>query len=145
MKNKVVIRDFYNDTYVSPGLDCSGDISLVQQHAKDECDINKIVEKHQRTGVLPVNQQQPVYGDFSSPVEFQEAMNIVNTAKAAFESLDAKVRKQFDNNPAEFLAFVDDPANAEELVKMGLREPKPVFEGDEKKGASEAPPKAGEA
>ena len=51
---------------------------------------------------------------------FQEAMEIVELAKLQFAALDAHVRKRFDNDPAKFLEFAEDPKNGQELVKMGL-------------------------
>ena len=68
---------------------------------------------------------------FSAVPDFQEALNIVNEANALFGSLSSDVRKRFDNDPAKFLEFCNDPANGDELVSLGLRErpqapPEPV-------------------
>lgn len=133
--SKPVIRTPYNDTYVDPGyqkLDKDGkyvddfgnpDPSLTVQSERDETDINLIVERYQATGLLPVTNATPQWGvDVTDAPTYQEAVQVVIDAERMFMSLDAKMRKQFDNDPAQFLAFVDDPANGDELIKMGLRE-----------------------
>lgn len=92
-----------------------------QQNFKEECDINNIMRRFEKTGELPnMIRQNPVYGDFSDVPTFTEAMNTVIRANEQFDALSSKIRAQFNNDPAEFLAFVHDPKNNEELVKMGL-------------------------
>lgn len=91
-----------------------------QQHFKDECDVNNIMKKYEKTGVLPQLQGTGLYGDYSDPVDFQEALNTVNQATEQFENLPAKVRERFDNDPRKFLEFTGDARNREELGEMGL-------------------------
>lgn len=92
-----------------------------KQQFKDECNINNIMKKFERTGELPnMIKAEPQYGDFSTPMEFQEAMNTVNHATEQFENLSAKVRERFGNDPAKFLEFATNGENAEEMAKMGL-------------------------
>jgi len=143
---KTVIRTAYNDPYIDLGLqniDIHGEEekSLTVQSEKDACDINVIVENFAKTGLLPGAAGVPAYGDFSeATVSFQEAHNIVINAQNAFNALPAKIRKEFDNDPGKFLDFVDDPKNADELIKMGLREaPKQTTS----EVTSDTPPKGG--
>lgn len=106
------------------------DKSLAQQQFKDECDINTIMNKYIQKGILPDNLKtvQGMYGDFSNLEGFQEAMQIVQNAQYAFESLDMKTRERFKHNPEEFVAFCSNPANQEEIYKMGLAERPPKEE-----------------
>lgn len=95
--------------------------SKTKQASKDECDVNRIVKRFNETGhVSHVRNGQPLYGDFDTVETFHEAMNIVTNAQEQFALLPAEIRKRFANDPASFLQFVGDPANADELVKMGL-------------------------
>lgn len=98
--------------------------SLTQQHFKDECDINNIIARAQVTGSLvdPLNPstRQPLFDDFTSAPDFMAAQNMLVAASEAFNALPAALRKRFDNDPAELLAFLDDDANREEAVKLGL-------------------------
>lgn len=104
--------------------------SRTLQNFKDECNINNIMKKFERTGMLNhARQYEGGYGDFTdAPVDFQEAMNIVLDAEKMFATVPAKVRKEFDNDPGKFLAFVDDPKNLDRARELGLAMPAPVEE-----------------
>lgn len=91
------------------------------QSFKEECDINRIMKRFETTGVLPeMIKTNPRYGDFSNVPDFQQSMDIVNKAVEQFESLSSRVRRRFNNDPQEFLAFATDPSNMEEMVQLGL-------------------------
>lgn len=95
--------------------------TLTKQAAKAECDINQILRKYVKTGLMThINEQSPQYGDFSNPPLYQDAMNRVIEAQKSFMTLPAAIRKRFNNDPAEFLEFVSQPDSLEELRKMGL-------------------------
>lgn len=98
--------------------------TLTQQHFKDECDINTIVRRYEKTGFLvdPLTPAtaEPMYGDFSDQQEFLAAQTLIAHASQAFDELPAWLRKRFSNNPAEMLAFLEDESNREEAVKLGL-------------------------
>ena len=120
-----VIRHIYDDRQdeVSEmsGISFLGDPGLTKQSAKDECDINKITARYERTGALPdMIRANPKYGDFSEAPTYLEACNIVLHAEEQFMALDAKVRARFANDPALFLEFATNKENLEEMVKMGL-------------------------
>jgi len=93
-----------------------------QQHAKNECDINQIVKKIQKTGQFPeLIAKNPQYGDFSETPSYQDALNTVLIAEEQFMALPAIARKQFNNDPQTFLDYVHNPeTKAEDLVKLGL-------------------------
>lgn len=96
--------------------------SLTKQQFKDEADINKIIAKYKKTGMPTnyLNNREPVYRDVSSVPSYQEALDVVRTAQDTFMAMPSNVRSRFDNDPAKLLAFLQDPANAEEGVKLGL-------------------------
>lgn len=96
--------------------------SLTRQAHQQECDINQIMAKWQKTGIIEhVNEFEGQYGDFTDlPADYQSALNQVMAAQEMFESLPSTVRRKFDNDPGKFLEFVDNPENAGELVEMGL-------------------------
>lgn len=110
---------------VRVSLTCSG--KGARQSFKDECDINVILSRYQATGVIdPALLRQGRYLDVTG-ADFRAAMSLVADGKSAFHSLPSSVRERFDNDPARFLEFAEDPANGAELVKMGLatvRKPK---------------------
>ncbi len=95
--------------------------SLTQQHFKDECDINKIIERFTRTGLLPQYPGEDMqFGDYTTSVDYHEAMTIIVQAQQQFEALPSSVRDKFDNSPAKMLNFVSKKENIEESVKLGL-------------------------
>ncbi|AXH73339.1 MAG: internal scaffolding protein [Microviridae sp.] len=119
-----VVRNIF-DAYEDPGIDCSGDPGCTKQSFKEECDINSIVEKAQRTGQLPqMIAKDPMYGDFSGAMDYQSALNLVLKAESQFMGLEARVRDRFMNDPSAFLAFMEDPNNGPEIVKLGLAAPR---------------------
>lgn len=112
-----------------PKVDCSKDKPLTQQSAKDECDINVIIERIKRGADVPSTQTEPPrYADFTQvPTDLRECLEVVRRADDLFMSLDAKVRRRFDNDPALMLDFLNDSKNRAEAVELGLVEaPKAV-------------------
>ncbi len=103
------------------GLECL-DPTMAQQQFREECDINTIMERFGRTGELIAPVRMPQYGDFDGVNDYHSAMNAIVEAQTAFESLPAKVRARFSNDPAEFLEFVYNDENRDEAVRLGLVE-----------------------
>jgi len=103
--------------------DC-GTISRTKQSFKDECDINNILKKYQKSNLLEhVNTHQGDYSDLGDQLSYQESLNIIINAKNSFNTLPSSIRKQFENDPAQFLAFVSNPDNAPAMEEMGLLKP----------------------
>lgn len=106
------------------GLACDPAESQVQQQFKDDADINVIVKRFGLTGELPQAYRAPVSGDFTGISDFHSAMNAVRAAEERFLQVPAELRKRFGHDPAQLIAFLDDEANRDEAVKLGLL-PKP--------------------
>lgn len=107
--------------------------SRAKQSMSAECDINLIMDKYARDGLVAhLNTHQGSYGDLPGVVDYHDALNAVISAKEAFDTLPSKIRSRFDNEPAKFLAFVNDDANLDEMAELGLientktRDPDPV-------------------
>ena len=107
------------------GLECK-DPSLAQQHMKDECDINVIVERFGVTGHLPQTPIEPSYGDFSGVGDYHTALNAVRAADEAFMSLPAALRVKFDHDPNVLLQFLQNEDNRAEAIELGLIDGEPV-------------------
>ena len=107
------------------GLKCD-DISLAQQHMKDECDINVIVERFGVTGSLPVKAIEPSYRDFSGVSDYHTALNKIKAAEAEFMALPAKLRARFDHDPNALLNFLENEQNRNEAIELGLIDGEPV-------------------
>ena len=109
------------------GLKCE-DASLTQQQFKEESDINTIVDRFMKSGIMPTPVNMPQYMDSEGIFDFQTAMNVVRQADENFMRMDAKVRARFNNSPQEFLDIFGNPDNADEAIRLGLAIPKPVAE-----------------
>lgn len=106
-------------------LYCPPEEGRTQQHLAQECDINEIVARASKGHeITHLNTRAAVFGDFRNIPSYEDALKIVNKAEEAFMSLPWQVRERFSNDPQKLLNFVQDPSNAEELVKMGLALPK---------------------
>lgn len=125
---------------------------------QDECDVNAIMRRFERTGVIDhFNAHRGDYGDFTgAPADYHSALNQVIAAQDMFMSLPSGIRRQFRNDPGEFLELVaaaegGDQAATDELVRIGVARARPVDQvvedladgGDVKvaAGAGEAGPK----
>ncbi|AXH74858.1 MAG: internal scaffolding protein [Microviridae sp.] len=94
-----------------------------KQEFKDECDINVLMAQYMSTGVMPnLNERSPQYLDCTG-MDFQESMNFVAGAQSIFNDLPSTLRNRFNNDPAEFLDFVHNPANKAEMAELGLLRP----------------------
>lgn len=113
--------------YTKAVIDCSSDEILTEQNHKDEADVNMIIRKHGVDLVQKTAQLQAPNMRFDDVTgnDFQEAMQIVANAQQSFEAMPSDIRKQFNNSPAEFLDFVQNPDNNDKLISMGLAEAPP--------------------
>jgi phage internal scaffolding protein len=120
---KPFVRDPYNydrdEASNATGL-CCEDPSLAQQHMKDECDINVIVERFGVTGELPQTPVSPRYGDFSGVTDYHSALNQINATMDDFMALPAKLRVRFDHDPVKLLHFLQNDQNRDEAIQLGL-------------------------
>jgi phage internal scaffolding protein len=127
MKNATVfLRTQYNYDHNAAsnasGLVCE-EPTRAQQHHKDECDINVILERFGKTGQLPVNAISGTYGDFSGVHDYHTALNTLIAAESEFDGLPANIRKQFGNEPANLIEFLNDPKNKDQAIELGLVKP----------------------
>lgn len=93
-----------------------------QQQFREDVDLNTIVARMGVTdGAIPHPVLDPrFYGDFSDVVDFRDALDATRNALNNFAQLPAELRRRFHDDPTELYAFVIDPANDAEAVKLGL-------------------------
>jgi phage internal scaffolding protein len=124
-KNAIFLRTPYNydkdAASNESGLHCE-DVSLAQQHYKEECDINTILQKFNVTGLLPEFPLSPRYGDFTGISDYHTAMNRVIAAQDEFDALPAQIRARFGNDPAQLIEFLENSDNRPEAEELGLVE-----------------------
>lgn len=94
--------------------------SLTVQSMSEEADINVLVGRFLRTGVMPASVRVPEFGDFTTVGDFRSALHAVMDAQDQFMKLPPKLRAELNNDPQEFLEFVQNPANLDRMREMGL-------------------------
>lgn len=105
-----------------PGrMDENGEpIYFTEQNHKKECDVNEIIKKYDRTGLLThVKRIEAQFGDMTG-ASFRKMQDEVARAKTMFEQFPADVKKRFDNDISKLLEFMESPENREEGIKLGL-------------------------
>ena len=107
-----------------PGLVFS-EPSMTKQSFKDECDINVILARYENTGMYydPLTtrgSRAPLFDDFTAVPDYMDAQNFVIEAGEMFNALSSRIRKRFNNSPAELLEFLADSANVSEAISLGL-------------------------
>lgn len=114
--------------------------SRTKQSFKEECDINYIMRRYTKNGILPsMIRTDGKYGDYSSAPDFMEAQNIIAHANEQFSALSSAQRERFGNDPAKFLEFANNANNADEMAKLGLLRKEAVKRvREERKAAADA-------
>lgn len=101
-------------------IDYSSQPSLTKSEFKEECDINNVVRRAIRTGILPGTNQEALYGDFSEVTDFASAQIKIAQASQEFDQLPSAIKEKFDNNVTTLLDWIDNPENADEARELGL-------------------------
>ncbi|WNK13321.1 MAG: internal scaffolding protein [Microvirus sp.] len=102
--------------------------SMTKQEFKHECDINNVIKSFSQTGMfrhVSARASQGAYEDLPDGVDFQYALDEVQRARNSFMTLPAHVRQRFGHDPGQFLGFIHDPSNKDEMAKLGLLVPTP--------------------
>lgn len=97
--------------------------SMTKQAFIAECDINNIVREFTPQAMAELtllNFQSGKFQDLPDLTDYQTALEQCRVSQEAFDSLPAKIRARFDNDPAKFIDFFMDPANQDEAIKLGL-------------------------
>lgn len=96
-----------------------------KQSFKDECDINKLLVRAQKSGTLShLQKYEKRYGDFAD-YDFMENTLKMTEGRQIFDALPSELRREFNQSPAAFFEFVNDPENKDLIAKKlpALAEP----------------------
>lgn len=95
--------------------------SLTEQTHMKSCDVNNIIKRYERTGVVEhVSKREPRYMDVSECPDYHESLQIVKEVEEMFSSMPAVLRDRFDNDAGVYLSWINDPENKEEAEELGL-------------------------
>lgn len=125
--------------------------SMTEQHSRHFTDLNYLIEKYKPDEIAAYiaarsQYRQEITGhDFSLELSLQDAHNQVYAARQIFLNLDPEIQMHF-KSPLDFVKFIDNPANAQKMLKMGLLKQKdlekvgaiPTIETNENKAKDNA-------
>ncbi len=94
---------------------------LAKQSMRDECDVNLIMAKFVKTGLIShVARGLPSFVDVSELTDYRSAIEQVRSVEKYFAALPAGVRTRFDNDAVSFMSFLESGASGEDLEALGL-------------------------
>jgi len=113
--SEMVFRTCYDNKRERVQTCFKNDEGVTHQEQKEQCDINNILEKYRRTGVVNhLNKYGEQYGDFTQ-IDYQDAQNKVAEVNTMFNELPAQERARFQHDPAQFLEFIAQQSNVDDM------------------------------
>lgn len=104
-----------------PKISFKDERNLTEQHHGESVKIKNILHTYQTTGVIQhTSARTPTYQNTVGMPEYYEAQLIIANANSAFEKVPAQIRAEFENDPAKYLAFIQDPENRDQIIELGL-------------------------
>lgn len=114
--------------------------TVTEQHHAKTCNINYIIGKYQKTGLVEhTNRYKATYGDVSA-ADFEKAMAIVCEQETIFEELPSSIRKHYDNDVVNYLEAVETEEGALEHQYLLDPRKRPVEAQEEPEKAPEPEP-----
>ena len=111
-------------THYSPQLRVSFETegeSLTEQQFAEESQILNKIRKYDSQGFFDsINRNPAQYNDFTQVKDLADAIDQIEQARDAFQTIPSDIRKKFNNSPSEFFDFASKESNYDELVKLGL-------------------------
>lgn len=106
-------------------------ISRTDVHSAHLTDLNYLIEKYQPDELAQYIAARSQYRaeilghDFSQEPNLQDAKNLIYRSRQEFEALPDDVRMHFRSH-LDFLKFMENPANKEKAIKLGLLSPEQI-------------------
>lgn len=126
LREDVVFHDFEKVSGVRSDMD-EFLPSMTRQEFAAECDINTLMARYEAGGAIShVNKHVPMFLDTTEYPTLQGAMDLFRQAAVEFNALPAKVRREFNNDPQEFVDFAVNPDNLPRMREWGLAAPEAV-------------------
>lgn len=96
----------------------------VVESERQSVDLKQIVARYIRNDLPYKVEPWWLDGGVAAMIDLQSALEIVRRSQEHFDALPADIRFRFGNDPVAFMNFVQDEANKDEAIKLGLI-PKP--------------------
>lgn len=90
-----------------------------------DSDINVIVSRFLKTGLLPTVSSVPQFADLTAIPRGTDALLAIRRAQASFERLPLSIRDALGHDMSKFESWLNDPANKDLALKYGFLKPVP--------------------
>lgn len=117
----------------------TGDERRTKQEFKNDVDLPEMMRKLLAGQSVNGARGSAKYEDFTNVGDYLQCQLALQNAQQQFAELPSRVRDRFKNDPAQLLAFIDDPVNYDEAVDLGIFEAKPVPTAQETAESAETP------
>lgn len=99
--------------------------SLTSKEFGDSVNIDKLVKKYGAGRLASATSAPQTFTDLSGITDLADALDKSVRARDLFNSLPSDVREYFNNDPVALLQNLNNPDIQDDLVKLGLKDPKP--------------------
>jgi phage internal scaffolding protein len=130
MNTLIINKPFQPSKRKASDIACETGSSRTKQSLKDETNINLIMSKYQKTGVINFANTTPPTYEYASSDDYHTSLNLITTAQSKFNELPSSVRNKFQNDPYKFLDYMHDENKLEDSYLTGLRNRPPVIEDE---------------
>lgn len=117
------------DVPVTPGIDFSDAVSLTQQQFRDDANINVIIERFNRTGILvdpsEVGSRVADFREHHDFSDYHELRTRVAEAEEMFFDLPSHIRERLNNDPSIMLDTLLDADKRQLAIELGFYSPDP--------------------
>jgi phage internal scaffolding protein len=93
---------------------------MVEQSQAELTKVENLLEYAKRNGLLRHAVKYEGEYDDIGPSTYLEALQITAKADQMFQALPNEIRVKHGNKPESFLAWAQDPKNADEMISMGI-------------------------
>lgn len=83
------------------------------QSEADRCNINKIITRYRKTGVIDHTNNLPTQYGVAVGDDFKTIMDKTRKVQQSFESMPVEVRQRFNNDAAQFMDYVSTTPQSE--------------------------------
>lgn len=98
-----------------------GEEDKTQQHFRDECNINQIIAKYNKTGIIQhVSRNRQRFGEFMDLADHAINLDKVAKAQQSFDQLPSAIRNEFGNSITGFFEFIKKPQNKQQCIDWGI-------------------------
>ncbi len=98
-----------------------GDEPGAKQSMKDECDIEQIVMRYKKTGLVDhLAQGVPAFVDVSELGDYRAVIEQVRLVERYFAGLPALVRSSFENDASLYMDYLETDPSPEDMETRGL-------------------------